>query len=226
VDVESYDAVRARVDELVRGTEGAAAVPTCPSWRVRDVVAHLTGLCDDWVAGRLDGYGSDAWTAAQVARFDGAPVGVVLDRWSDAAIAFATLDDDPTMGPPARWAFGDAVTHEADLRGALDAGRVPADVVALALKAAIARWRQVLADAGAPTLLLRAPDLREWWLGEQGDAHAIVAEAEAYEVFRALAGRRSRAQVERWTWSRDPAPILDAGLPYPFRWSAQDIIEP
>jgi uncharacterized protein (TIGR03083 family) len=225
VDVDAYDAVRSRVDDLVRGTAGDTPVPGCPAWRVRDVVAHMAGLCEDWVEGRLEAYASEAWTAAQVARFDGAPLDVVLDRWRDAAARFAALGDDPAMGPPARWGFGDAVTHEADLRGALGAGRVPAEAVVRSVKTSIARWRQVLADAGAPTLLLRAPDLREWWLGTPDDPHALVGEAPAYELFRALTGRRSRAQVEAWAWSAGPAPVLDAGLPHPFAWADSDIID-
>ena len=219
----AYEGIRHRIDELTRGSDGSTPVEMCPGWTVRDVVAHLTGLCEDWVAGNLTGYASDAWTAAQVARFDGVPLDAILDRWHEVAPAFASLPDDEVMGRPARYAFGDAVSHEADVRGALGAGRVPDDVVETALKIAVGRWRAALAEAGAPTLHLTCPELRDWWLGTPDDPGAVELTAPAYEVFRALAGRRSAAQVASWTWSADPTPFIDAGIGYPFTWARTDV---
>ena len=45
----------------------------------------------------------------------------------------------------------------------------------------------------------------------------------AHELFRALYGRRSRAQIEAWDWTNDPAPYLDAGLPFPFSQPRVDL---
>src|SRR5262249_26531200 len=137
--------------------------------------------------------------------------------------SFVTLGDDPVIGPPARWAFGDGVTHEADLRGALVAGRVPAAVVEVALKGAISRWRQVLHDATAPTLHIQVVDSRDWWLGSPDDPHAMVVQTSAYELFRALAGRRSVDQIRAWKWSSDPDVCLTAGPPYPFSWATRPL---
>ena len=223
--LEPYLAIRQRLDDLLRGRPGDERVPACPAWSVRDVVAHLTGLCEDWVERRLDGYASGAWTAAQVERCAGLTLDAILDRWAAAAERFARLDDDPVMGPPAQWAFGDAVTHEADVLGTVGAGRVPADAVALALKGSIARWREVLGATSLGTLVVRAPDLREWWIGTHEDPEATVVEAPSYEVFRALSGRRSEAQVRAWSWSADASPYLAAGLPYPFRFAEHDIVD-
>ena len=219
VDVAAYLAVRDRVTALVIGADGASVVPACPEWTLRDVVAHLCGLCEDWVARRLDGYASEEWTSRQVARFANTPLEDILERWHSAGAAFASLADDPLMGPPGRWAFGDAVVHEADLRGAVDGTRVPQAVVALALKGAIGRWRRLLADAGAPSLLVRAEGLRDWKIEGARDAKTVTVTAPAYELFRALAGRRSAGQVRNWDWSDDPSPYIDAGLPYPFCWA-------
>ena len=129
------------------------------------------------------------------------------------------------MGPPARWAFGDAVCHEADLRGGLGTSRVPEADVLLGLRGFIGRWRQVLATAGAPTLLIQAPGARDWWLGVPDDPGAVVVTVDAYDVFRALAGRRSQDQVSAWEWSSDPTPFLRAGLAYPFRWADRDLVD-
>jgi uncharacterized protein (TIGR03083 family) len=223
VDVAEYAAVRDRVVAVVRGIDSATVVPACPAWRVKDVVGHLTGLCEDWVDHRLDGYASDEWTAAQVRRFAASTLDEVLDRWYRASEHFARLGDDPVMGPPARWAFGDAITHEADIRGAVGAERVPHEAVVVALKGSVARWREVLARARTPALLLRASDAREWWLRSADDSDVTVVEAPAYDFFRALTGRRSTAQMEKWQWSGDPRPYFAAGLPYPFHSADVDM---
>ena len=225
VDADAYMALERRVAGLLDSRHADVAVPACPAWTVHDLIGHLAGLCEDWVAHRLDDYASEAWTAAQVARFSHCPLDEVLRRWSEATGAFVGLPDDPVMGPPARWAFGDAVVHEADLRGALAAERVPTEAVIMALKGQIARWRQVLGASPAPTLLLRVPDVREWWLGGPDEPGAVVVEAPVYEVFRALAGRRTREQVRSWSWEGDPTPYLDAGLPYPFSFATSEILD-
>jgi len=223
MDLDSYLGVKDRVIGLARAANADCSVPSCPDWTVRDVLAHLAGLCEDWVAQNLDGYGSGEWTEAQIRRFAGdAPVEIIR-RWEAAVEDFSALPDDPVMGPPSRWAFGDGVIHEADLRGALDRGRVPHDAMALSLKGSISRWRQVLAGAGTPSLLLHMRDLRDWRLGSPDDPGAVSVEAPAYEVFRALAGRRSRAQVGSWDWQGDSSGFLDAGLPYPFTWATADL---
>ena len=71
----SYDAVRRRLAALPLGELSGTPVPACPGWCVRDVVAHLAGLCQDWVENRFDGYASDAWTTNQVTRFRRTVVG-------------------------------------------------------------------------------------------------------------------------------------------------------
>ena len=54
------------------------------------------------------------------------------------------------------------------------------------------------------TLHVRTPDGPEWWLGTANDPEALVVEAPLYDVFRALAGRRSKDQVREWSWSAEP----------------------
>jgi uncharacterized protein (TIGR03083 family) len=223
--LDAYKLVRERLALLVGAHDSDAPVPACPMWRVRDVVAHLAGLCEDWVDHRLSGYGSERWTDAQVSRSSGETLEQLLERWRRVSERFAQLEDDAVMGPPARWAFGDAITHEADIRGAFRVGRLRSDAVLLSLRGSIARWRETLRDASAPTLLLRAPDARGWWLGIHDDPMAVVVEAPAYEFFRALSGRRSPSQVRMWRWSGNPDPFLDIGLPYPFHWADRDVVD-
>jgi len=160
--LEAYGVLRERLGNIIGANDGDVPVPACPGWPVRDVVAHLAGLCEDWVNHRLDGYASGSWTANHVARYPGCTCAVILQMWAHTMKAFADLGDDPEMSPPARWAFGDAVVHEADIRGSLSAGRDPRDAVLLGLEGAIMRWRkEVLRSSGVPTLRLRSPDARD-----------------------------------------------------------------
>ena len=46
--------------------DGERRTAACPEWRVKDVYAHLAGLCADVVEGRIDGAGIDEWTGRQV----------------------------------------------------------------------------------------------------------------------------------------------------------------
>ena len=144
MDDDAYIAVRERLIPLVCTSDPETPIPACPAWRVRDLVAHLAGLCEDWVQGSLDGYASEAWTAAQVERFRNCTVDEIIERWDHSAKRFVRLKDDPVMGPPSRWAFGDAIIHEADFRGATGTERVPHHAVVLALKGSIGRWRETL----------------------------------------------------------------------------------
>jgi uncharacterized protein (TIGR03083 family) len=223
---DAYSALHLRLGALLATTEGSELVPSCPEWTVRDVLAHLVGLCEDWIENRLDGYASPSWTAQQIARHHDHGIAGLLERWSDLIPDFARLDDHPNIGPPARWAFGDAIIHEADLRGGLEAGRAPHDAVLLSLTGTIVRWRAVLDNANPPTtLVLRPADAPEWILGSLNSDTPIVASPTAYELFRALAGRRTEEQVRAWSWSADPDPILRLGLPYPFQWAGNPITD-
>jgi uncharacterized protein (TIGR03083 family) len=221
-----YEGVERRVAEVVVAGDCERPVPACPGWTVHDVVAHLAGLCQDWVEGREKyGYASDEWTADQVGRFDGRSCAEILEAWAAAMVPFCALREGMSGLPAGRWAFGDGVIHEADLRGALDAGRVPNDDVARQVRMLTARWSsEVFGPAGLPSIEFRAPGAGAWVLGpaDGGPVPASI-EVPAYELFRALAGRRSAAQVRRWNWSVDPEPYVAAGLPYPFRWAGADL---
>src|SRR3974390_1468232 len=106
---EAYTSVQRRLAGLVRASDAGTPVPACPGWRVRDTLAHLAGVCEDWVKGRLDGYGSERWTADQVSRFEHHTGEEIVQAWADAMVPFAALREPVQKLPPAAWAFGDAV---------------------------------------------------------------------------------------------------------------------
>jgi uncharacterized protein (TIGR03083 family) len=223
----AYLSIRGRVIELVRVHDWAAYVPACPGWRARDVVAHLTGLCEDWVDGRLEAYASDAWTAAQIARHAGTSNDALVSRWVEISNVFMSLDRAAVLDVAAPLAFRDALVHEADLREAFRVSTLPPGrAVQLALRGSMTRWRdEVLQKASVPSLVVRLPHLGEWRFDGPGEEQMIVAPGE-YELFRALAGRRTRSQLRAWNWSSDPEVFLAAGLPYLFEFPAESVDAP
>jgi len=117
----AYKALRGRVREVVEAADPAALdaiVPATPEWRARDVLAHLVGVSDDVVNGRLEGIASNAWTQVQVEARRHRPVGELLVEWDESAPKFESM---LAAAPPeiAGQALFDAATHEHDLRNAL-----------------------------------------------------------------------------------------------------------
>jgi hypothetical protein len=232
VDVETtsrwhgpYEAVASRIETMCADPESwNVRVPACPGWVVADVVAHLAGLAEDWTERRLDRYASSGWTSDQIDRFRGQPLPDVLDAWRTARRLLGRVGEVPGMGDASMWAFGDAVVHEADLGGALAAGRPPIEAVRLGARSGVVRWRAHLPEQGVASLRLVVTDWREFWCGE-ARSDATTLRVGTWDLFRLLYGRRSRSQVAALAWVGDPAPVLDAGLPYPFRWADRDLAD-
>ena len=108
--------------EVVEAADPAAldgVVPATPEWRVHDVLAHLVGVTDDVVNGRLDGHRErrvDAG-AGRRARRD-VPTAELLAEWDELGPQFEAM----LAAAPAEiagQALFDAATHEHDLRNAL-----------------------------------------------------------------------------------------------------------
>ena len=119
-----YEETRRRLIGVVRDAVSAdaeaanAPVPACAGWRVRDVIAHLSGLATDIATGNLAGQATDAWTAAQVDTRRGLPVGDLLAESDDVGPKLASyLDDFP--GRYGAQVAADMAVHEQDIRGAL-----------------------------------------------------------------------------------------------------------
>src|SRR4051812_41896335 len=113
----AYAGVRERVSALVQGADPTQPVPACPDWTVKDLVAHVTGVVDDVLAGRIEGVATDPWTAAQVEARKDHSLDQIVAEWNEKAPAFEALLD--AFGSPGEQAVFDVTTHEHDLRGAL-----------------------------------------------------------------------------------------------------------
>jgi hypothetical protein len=189
----AYLGSRQRLSDLARslGDDGVQVmVPATPAWRVHDVLGHLVGLVADVAALHLEGLGSDEWTEAQVAARRAKSIDDVVAEWDDNGPGMEELLGLlPTE--QAESVVGDIAAHEMDVWGAL--GRVEArdsDAVAIALR----RYRRALderiAAAGLPPL----------------DVGGLTDD---FELFRALTGRRTEAQVRAYAWGEvDPEPYV------------------
>lgn len=220
-DVIYHDAHQ-RTAELIAGrpaSELDRQVPACPEWTVAELVAHLAGVAADVVNGRVAGASTPEWTARQVAERRDRPVAENLAEWQRCGPAIERL---LTMRLLTRAEPGvllrivhDLTQHEADLRGALGAGRPPQKAWKPMLDQVVARRSRF---PGELVVMLGDRELR------MGDGKPTAAvEADPYELWRALFGRRSRAQMAAWDWHGDPEPYLDALPVFPAR--AEDLIE-
>ena len=117
----SYIALRARVIDLLRSTpesSGNIVVPCTPAWTVRQLAAHLVGVPEDILAGRMEGVASDAWTQAQVERFGHLALTELADMFEGSAPQIDGIIHNFPQPIISQFVM-DAVTHEQDMRSAL-----------------------------------------------------------------------------------------------------------
>jgi uncharacterized protein (TIGR03083 family) len=247
-----YEGGRRRIVELVADLGDRAAampVPACPAWSVHDVVAHLAGVCADILAGNVAGAATDPWTAAQVDARRERSFGEILAEWDDVGPEVAAFADD-FPGRLGNQFITDVTVHEHDLRGALgragargsDGVRIGADflvnvflhpgVTALALgplevRAGDRTWVVGTGDpptgdiGGASRAALMSIEAIPGPSGEP----AGTLDVEEFELFRALTGRRSAAQIRCLEWSVDADPYLQVFGLGPFTIRSADLIE-
>lgn len=208
----AYRDTRARTIDLVRGLDDATAeaiVPATPDWRIKDVVAHLVGVNADVLAGNVEGAGTDPWTEVQVATRRDRSLADLLAEWDELTEPFDAIVPHIPDGPAGQLVF-DAVTHEHDLRGALDRpGERDSGGMDIAFVWAVDVVALLRASKGVGPLLLHT-DHGDRPAGE-GEPVASVR-ADRFELFRAMTGRRSREQIDAFTWTGDP----DARAPFAF----------
>ena len=201
-----YAACRERIGGLVGDLtpeQAQTPVPACPGWSVHDVVAHLTGSVADVLGGRMDGIGSEVWTAAQVEARKDVPIGEMVAEWAEMAPQF---EDGlrAVGGPMAALGVADAWHHEQDLRGALgvEGGHDPvAEHTAISGYAQAATWA---AEGRAPLRIVAGDTTIQ---SGDGEPAATVTGA-PYELARALGGRRTEAQVRALDWHGDAEPYI------------------
>lgn len=256
-----YEETRRRILEVIReataADESAASrtVPACPGWRVRDVLAHLSGNCADIAAGNVAEAGTDAWTAAQVEGRRDLPLDLLFTESDEVGPALAaTVDDFP--GRYGEQLVADITVHEQDIRGALGVpgARDPrslevaldfllcsiigpgADALALEPLCIRTEERSITVGGGHsggdegvdPTAAIMAAIASPWPAPDGIAARpeaAATLQASSFELFRAFTGRRSPQQVRAMRWSGPCAAYEVLFGMWPFTQRSADLTE-
>jgi uncharacterized protein (TIGR03083 family) len=204
---QTYGELRERVAQVVRRADPAALeayAPATPEWRVRDLLAHLTGVAADVNAGNLDGVATDAWTARQVAARRDRTVPQLLDEWdTEGRKLDAAIPQFPEVA--AGQLIADAATHEHDIRGGLDTpGARDSDAVTIA-ESWMVRMLGPRLDAADAAVRIDDGD-EEITVGT--GPRQLGLTTSRFELMRAMTGRRSVEQMREYKWHCDPEPEL------------------
>jgi hypothetical protein len=202
----AYASVRERTTALATSvpTDRLERVaPATPSWRGRDILAHMVGVTNDVVNGRLEGIATDAWTQTQVDARTRASVDELLAEW----VEFGPSFEEMLAAAPEEisgQALFDAATHEHDLRHLLEQpGARESDAMAIGWE-----WIVGARTRGGGSAIALVTEFGEDIAGV-GEPDVRV-EAPRFELLRASTGRRSRAEIERYQWkpAADPEILL------------------
>ncbi|MGO9344324.1 MAG: maleylpyruvate isomerase N-terminal domain-containing protein [Acidimicrobiales bacterium] len=227
VDLDSFDlgihykAARQRISSVVAAVDDPAGVPVpaCPGWSVHDVVAHLTAVVEDVLAGRRTGPPSEDETAAQVARRQNIETALVLAEWAELAPTFEGLLSEMRVWP----GFLDVFAHEHDVMGALSVpGERDSYEMHISSEWLLSNWSpavpvRVKIGERERTLLPKTEPTEPTEPEEPEEPEQIVSDDDidltltttAFEAFRFRLGRRSRAQLRAMDWSGDPTPVIE-----------------
>lgn len=200
---EIYRGARERVVERIASLPADALahqVPGCPAWTVHGLLAHLASLPSLAVSGQLKGIPSDEFTTEQVRLRADRTVPELVDEWTTGALE---IDAGLREGKYGRLPH-DAVVHEADLHGAVQTGRPPLEAWQFSFTTMLSVLDRRLHDIA--TLHLTAGDLV---LDLGSGTEQVSLSVDQYEMWRAIFGRRSRAQVRAWAWNPVNEDVLD-----------------
>ena len=230
--IERYQFNRTSFQLLGRSlseSQGQVNVVATPEWTVSDNFAHMAGVADDVLAGRLEGVATDPWTEAQVQARRGRSLSELLEEWESKAPAVEELlmpmadQIDPRL-------VIDLWTHEQDVRGALGIPGGDRDkTLNWIVEQVVAGWLKRIERSDLNALRIEilpaAGDLQAqsdpMTSGETAGSLRITP----FEAARLTLGRRSRQQILNYNWSgvADPAAYID--LLVVFSPAIQDIVE-
>jgi uncharacterized protein (TIGR03083 family) len=201
-----YHDVRLRVTDLVTSLDASqleAPVPACPKWKVRDVVAHLVGVADCGVHGRMEGAPGEAWTDGHVEARRDTSVPEMLAEWDELGPQLEAL-------PLPFQAVADVASHEQDIRGAVDrpGWREDNDAIDFVVAILLDHLAKYVGTHELAPLEVRT-EVDVVVAGANHPGSLVTLTTTRFELFRAVLGRRSRAQVQAMAWDGDPTPYLD-----------------
>jgi len=213
-----------RIADLVAPLSAAEltqVTTACPSWTIHDVLAHLAGESTFFVGQSTDPTelaskpGSEPWTSAQVAARQDRSVAELLAEWESRVPVLVQIPLTSGSWFPM---LHDALSHEADIRGAIGAPRISPDILAAAWPLLAPVLERRLSVFGTVRLDL---DEQPTLIGS-GDPDVIV-ETSQYDFWRSYFGRRSVRQIESWVRLGDAAAFA-AALPV-FTPRTEDMVE-
>jgi hypothetical protein len=199
----AYRNVRARMAGVLADATAAdlaRTVPACPDWTVHDLVAHAVGIPEALAAGQFPSGDLQAWLDGLVEERRDVPVPELLDRWDalDAAL-------DPILAGGGLL-LADLLTHEHDLRGALDRpGARDAAEVAQVVPLALANLVGDLSAAGLAPLAVDSGVGR--WVSGDGDPGCTL-QVDPWEATRVLVSRRTADEIRATPCTGDLEPYL------------------
>lgn len=181
-------------------------VPACPEWTIRDLVAHLIGI-SAFAIGRMSGRVRPERSSL------GSDVTGLLGEWDRLGPQAERLIAD-RRGQRGSIMVMDAFTHELDVRYALGAP-LPAEHPAFprAFQVLLNGFSYSVIAHNLPAILI-VVDGVEWQAGIGEPAATLTADR--YDIYRALAGRRTHEQITQLGWSRDSHRWLPAFTWGPF----------
>lgn len=198
----------------------AMTVPATPLWSVQDVMAHVIGITADlnaqefWHVG-----GPDAWTAAQVQSRRGQPVDELVDEWDAEAPQF--VEGLRILGYEIGSHYvGDLLLHLIDVQHALELPvRRNEPAVVVSLDFYVSSFEEALEGVGVGAVEITAG--HDTWTVGFGDVVARIR-GDAFDLLRALGGRRTEDQIRAMDWEGDIDAVLSVVSRYPLPAEAVD----
>lgn len=201
---DGYHATRRRVADLLRDLDDAdlhRPVPACPEWSVHDLVAHLSGIPDALASGDLPSGDTQAWLDRLVEERADVPVEELLDRWEACAEATSSVVDGGGSQ-----LFIDVVSHEHDLRGAVDrpGARGTPEVRAI-VQLLLDLLAPAIDEAGLGALVVDSGEVR--WASRFARPGCTIR-VDPWEAIRVLQSRRTAEEVRALAVGGDVEPYL------------------
>ena len=203
---------------LLEAHDPATSVRACPGWSALDVVRHVISVAEDYERGSTADNLSPIHTAAAVDARAERDLVWLATEWNELTARIRphleALEPDPGRWPAI--IVTDLVVHVHDVRNAL---RVPdhADPnIEVATGQLIKQARVVLAGTAAPSFVISVPGVRDWIVGR--GAPTLSLTSDLWSLFRAISGRRTRAEAAAMQWSADPTQVLDHWLSVQFAY--------
>jgi hypothetical protein len=208
----------------------ATSIPTRPQWTVKDTAAMLSGFAGALIDGRWTEDYSDSWADHSI--LDGLHNALdrlieqrrgmsgpqILSEWAGHSVRLEPMmaGDEPFpqgTHPFAAWSYLWAVVQNShNIWAALGIVKAREYAATLMCLESAVYWLDMRLQAtGTPALRIRAGD-SEWVVGD-GAPQATVT-ASAFDLLRALSGRRSLGQIRAFDWDGDAEIYMEVFSPF------------